>query len=185
MQSNTAHGRGGALGGVDPFAGAAAMQGTPTSFTAEGGWVVGDGPSAGGATTPSTTQPELPVVPPGTPPGVAMSPLNAGLIISGPLLKKAPGALQASKVRLFRLEGRSIVYTPLAGGAVLGEVELSARSVVVPLQTTRFQVTARGGRVFDLEAQTGALRDAWVRSVQLVIDALRALAAPDAPACEC
>jgi hypothetical protein len=98
--------------------------------------------------------------------------------MSGMLLKKAPGAFQASKIRFFRLEWDRVDYFPVEGGKCLGAVELTPTSTVTPQQATRFQVTARGGRVFDLEAQTEVSRDSWVQAVQGVIDDLRGQGTP-------
>jgi hypothetical protein len=101
--------------------------------------------------------------------------------MSGLLLKKAPGAFKASKVRFFRLEGDRIEYFPVEGGKCLGTIDLAPSSTVSTLGPTRVLVLARGGRTFDLEAQTGALRDAWAQAIVDVVAGLQEAGPARAP----
>jgi hypothetical protein len=92
--------------------------------------------------------------------------------MSGLLLKKGPGALKASKIRFFRLEGDRIEYFPVEGGKCLGTIDLAQSTSVGVVGATRLLVQSRTGRMFDLEAQTEALRDAWVSAIVGVASSL-------------
>ena len=63
-----------------------------------------------------------------------------GVVMSGLLLKKGPGALKASKIRFFRLEGDRIEYFPVEGGKCLGTIDLAQSTSVGVVGATRLLV---------------------------------------------
>ena len=107
-----------------------------------------------------TSQPFLPV-----------NVLEAGELISGPLLLKGAG-YSSSKVLFVRLEAGSLQYFADVSGRVLGEIELHG-AAVEPAGDLDFVVVSAAGRRTELESDSTATRDNWLYCIRASIDALK------------